>query len=137
MMRGLPLALFISGLLWVAIFWGVSEFARTFADVPPSCADSAPVCEITGPGGKVSEWRRYVLFAALDGKAFHVPRGWCASACVLAVGLALHIGSRVTIDPRAVFQVHCTKLFYAQPMPDWFRRLALRDRPASNRGCNA
>lgn len=128
-MKGWLLAFFVSGLMWVGIIWGISAFARVLSAEPPRCAATASVCVITGPGGSIRDWNLYVLLNALKGKRFIVPAGWCASACVMAVGLGLHVDADIRIDPAAVLQVHKLALFNATPMPDWFRRRALRRPP--------
>lgn len=124
-LRGWMIAFAVSGLMWIGIIWGISELARVFSAEPPTCPGR--VCRITGPGGVIMDWKLYVLLNALRGKSFIVPAGWCASACVLAVGTALNAGATVMISPMAVFQVHQLGLFMATPMPAWFRRVALRN----------
>ena len=92
--------------------------------MPPACRGE--VCQLYGPGGYEHDWEQHVLVNAVYGKRFNVPAKACYSACVVAVGLALHIGAEVTISPRAkIMWGHSPKLLAKYPMPSWFRKLAL------------
>jgi len=137
---GWALAAWVAILLAVAAVWFVgSSFypakgaEQTCADVvsnpryqPPACPGQ--VCQFYGPGGCPQTWTLAAKLAVLQGKSIVVPAKLCASACVLAVGVALNAGGRVVISPHARFVwPHGRASLAAAAMPGWFRsRVALR-----------
>lgn len=125
--QGWIIALTFSLAVWGLFFWGVNAafaggcpLAGNPHYAPPVCGP-APVCQFSGPGGCTYDWTLTAELAVLEGKTINVPAKVCASACVIAVGKAIEIGGKVTINPRAqLIWPHGRKSFAALKLPDWF-----------------
>lgn len=130
--QGWLLAFLASGALWLVILIGVSSIGHTAQ--PPACRGN--VCQMTGPGGLILDWKLHVQIADLQGKRFTVPaHSVCASACAIAVGLGLYIGADIRIDPTATFIPHNLAAIKAETrMPAKFRKLMLAYRPFHYQG---
>lgn len=69
----------------------------------PTCR--ADPCSLTGPGGIIDVWERYVDKNMALGRGF-VVTGWCASACEHAYQRAKRLGARITIEPGSQLVYH-------------------------------
>lgn len=125
--QGWALAFLLAGALWFLILISASSFTRSAE--PPSCIGN--VCQMTGPGGLILDWKLHVQIADMQGKRFVVPaNSICASACAIAVGLGLYLGADITIAPTATFVPHNLHAIKAEKrMPAKFRKLMLNYKP--------
>jgi len=119
---GIVLATAASAIFWIALLGAIQPSKSA---EPPPCAEG--VCEMSGPGGDVENWKLHVQLNDLRGARFVVPPGaTCASACAIATGLGLYVGADFDIASSAIFIPHNVEAIWAEArMPSEFRELML------------